>query len=83
MNTTTLITKEEFQNAINYEVQRRTEALQEITRLTLAVFDQNVIIQYANTALNAYQNIRQLKKEMRELHPPTCTCTCDNHNQEF
>ena len=79
MNTAMLMTKEDYKQAIEYESERRTQALQEITRLTLATFDQNSIIREANIAFDAYRKIRLLKQEMREMYPNTCSCTCENH----
>lgn len=79
MNTTMLMTKEDYRQAIENESDRRNQAIQEITRLTLANFDQNSIIREANIALDAYRKMRLLKQEMREMYPTTCTCICENH----
>ena len=76
------MTKEEYREAIDKALTKRTEALQEITRLTLASFSDLSIIDQAEKALEAYQEMRFLKQQMRELYPPTCTCTCSEHGQE-
>lgn len=91
MNTTTtnpspeirrLITKTDFLDAIDEAINRRNEKLSEITRLTLATFDEASILRLAYEAQDAYYDMRLLKTQMRELFPTRCTCTCQNHSQE-
>lgn len=68
--------KQDYQNAIESERQRRAEALKDITQATLAPFENALIIRYANTALEAYQTMQSLKSEMNIKHPHVCSCSC-------
>jgi hypothetical protein len=68
--------KEDYQNAIESERQRRAEALKNITQATLAPFDNGLIIRYADTALEAYLTIQSLKSEMNMKYPHVCSCSC-------
>jgi hypothetical protein len=82
MSYQTLTTKEDFQNAIDQAVERRSEALSEITRLTLASFSNDSIIRQALIAREAYYEMRYLKQQMRLLYPIPCTCLCAEHRKD-
>ena len=69
-------TKDDYKQMIELALETRRDALQEITRLTLASFSDDAILKQADIALTAYRRVRELKERMRESFPPSCSCNC-------
>ena len=68
--------KDQYKALIEDAVASRREALAEITTATLKEFKEEDIVTLGKKALEAYEEMITLKRQMREDYPP-CTCSCD------
>lgn len=72
------LSKDQYKALIEDAATKRREALAEITTATLKNFKDEDISILGRKALEAYEEMLTLKKQMREDFPP-CTCSCDCH----
>ena len=82
MNTEILNTKLDYEIAIEEAVEKRGNALKNITNATRAGFTNSEILEQANIAFDSYCEMQKLKQTMRELFPIPCTCLCNQHRSE-
>jgi hypothetical protein len=79
VNTKILNTKLDYEMAIEEAVEKRGNALKNITNATRAGFTNSEILEQAHIAFDSYYEMQLLKQSMRELFPIPCTCLCDQH----
>jgi hypothetical protein len=77
------MTKEQYQEAIDKQVERRGRAINEIAEMTREPYSTEALIEWAEIALDAYKMTRMLRTQMRAAYPILCTCVCDEHKQKL
>jgi hypothetical protein len=76
------MTKEQYLEAIEKQVERRGRAINAIAEMTKEPYAAEALVDWAEVALDAYKMTRMLKNEMKSKYPTPCTCLCDQHKQE-
>lgn len=70
------MTKKEYQEAISTQRNLRVDALSDFAQLTMVPINNELLIENAQIAYNAYQAIKSLKSEMNAQYPHICSCQC-------
>jgi hypothetical protein len=73
--------KQDFQQEIDYCVQRRKDTLTELVNATKNPIVGEEVIRLAEEAYECLVKIRDVRGEMRSVYPTNCNCNCHKEGE--